>query len=520
MVTLNQIWTEDEKVLGCPRSEILSKLPRRLSHPILRWAEISPNALAVVGNDTTMTYKALQRAVSESIEFLENKGVRSGDRVMLVAENGTALMCLFLALSEMNAIAAVINARLSERELGLIQEDCDPRLLVFTTDDSSDAQAHGKRHSASIDRLSFAQVATSEKFETLPETVHADPAEQVLAMIYTTGTTGRPKGVMLTHQNLSFVAFISGKLRGISPGDAVYGVLPMSHAFGLSAVSAAVLLGGGCIHLVSRFDAGKAIRAIVEHNLVGFLGVPTMFALMLERLKDLPDWQAGKLRFMFSGGSPLDPDLKSRVEQKFGLPIHNGYGLTETGPTISQTRLYLPLDNCSVGYPLPGVETKVLSEVGEMLPKNQVGELWVKGPNIMKGYFRKPEQTAEVLIDDWFNTGDLVSIDETGAIHIAGRAKELIIRSGFNVYPPEVEAVLSSHPDVSLCAVLGEDVEGDEVIVAYIQPVEGRSIKPAELIDYARSSLSGYKVPGRIEILDQLPTAPSGKILKHQLKSI
>ena len=241
---------------------------------------------------------------------------------------------------------------------------------------------------------------------------------------------------------------------------------------------------------------------------------------MLEKLKDLPDWQAGKLRFMYSGGSPLDPDLKLRVEQQFGLPMHNGYGLTETGPTISQTRLYLPLDNCSVGYPLPGVETKVVSDTGEVLPANEVGELWVKGPNIMKGYFRKPEQTAEVLIDDWFNTGDLVSRDETGAIHIAGRTKELIIRSGFNVYPPEVEAVLSSHPDVSLCAVLGKIVDGDEMIVAYVQLVAGRALKPAVLIDYARRSLSGYKIPGRIEILDQLPTAPSGKILKHQLKSI
>lgn len=520
MVTLKEIWSEDEKVLGCARSDILSKLPRRLSHSILKWAEISPHAPAVVGNASTLTYAALQQAVTESIEFLKSKGVRPGDRVMLVAENGIALMCLFVALSEMDAIAAVINARLSERELGLIQQDCDPRIVLFTTDDSTDAQAHGKRLGALADQLSFAKVATSTEFEASPETVHADPAEQVLAMIYTTGTTGSPKGVMLTHQNLSFVAFISGQLRGISPGDAVYGVLPMSHAFGLSAVCSAVLFGGGCIHLVSRFDAGKAIRTIAEKNLVGFLGVPTMFALMLEKLKDLPDWQAGKLRFMYSGGSPLDPDLKLRVEQQFGLPMHNGYGLTETGPTISQTRLYLPLDNCSVGYPLPGVETKVVSDTGEVLPANEVGELWVKGPNIMKGYFRKPEQTAEVLIDDWFNTGDLVSKDDTGAIHIAGRTKELIIRSGFNVYPPEVEAVLSSHPDVSLCAVLGEIVDGDEMIVAYVQLVAGRALKPAVLIDYARRTLSGYKIPGRIEILDQLPTAPSGKILKHQLKSI
>ena len=177
MVTLKEIWSEDEKVLGCARSDILSKLPRRLSHSILKWAEISPHAPAVVGNATTLTYAALQQAVTESIEFLKSKGVRPGDRVMLVAENGIALMCLFLALSEMDAIAAVINARLSERELGLIQQDCDPRIVVFTTDDSTDAQAHGKRLGALADQLSFAKVATSTEFEASPETVHADPAE-------------------------------------------------------------------------------------------------------------------------------------------------------------------------------------------------------------------------------------------------------------------------------------------------------------------------------------------------------
>lgn len=519
MVTLTEIWTEDEIVLGCRRSEILSKLPKRLSHSILQWAETTPTAAAVAGNHGVLTFAGLREAVSESVVFLTGLGVRPGDRVMVVAENGVALMCLFLALSEMDAICAVINARLSARELDLIKADCDPRIVLFTSDDSPDAEAHATRLGGSVARLSFANVASACLAESEPEVTYDDPADQVLAMIYTTGTTGTPKGVMLTHQNLSYIAFISGQLRGIKPGDGVYGVLPMSHVFGLSAVSSAVLFGGGCIHLASRFDAEKAIQAIIENELVGFLGVPTMFALMLEKLNAIPDWQPGKLRFMYSGGAPLDPDLKARVQEKFGMPLHNGYGLTETGPTISQTRLYLPLDNCSVGYPLPGEEVKVVGTGGVSLPANEIGELWVKGPNVMKGYFRKPEQTAEVLIDGWFNTQDLVFMDETGAIHIAGRSKELIIRSGFNVYPPEVEAVISSHPDVSLCAVLGEKLDGDEIVVAYVQLVEGKVTTVQALIEYARKSLSGYKVPGRIQIMDQLPTAPSGKILKHQLKS-
>jgi len=256
---------------------------------------------------------------------------------------------------------------------------------------------------------------------------------------------------------------------------------------------------------------------MAEDKLVGFLGVPTMYALMLELLEQMPGWRAPELRFMFSGGAPLDPSLKARVETAFGMPLHNGYGLTESGPTISQARLYAPLENCSVGYQLPGVDIKLLDKAGQQVEAGQIGELWVQGPNIMKGYFRQPELTAEVIKDGWFNTADLAFQDAAGTINIAGRTKELIIRSGFNVYPPEVEAVLSSHPDVSLCAVVGRSIAGDEEIVAFIQPRDGVSIDVGALLGFARERLTGYKVPTRIVVQAQLPTAPSGKILKHQL---
>jgi len=242
-----------------------------------------------------------------------------------------------------------------------------------------------------------------------------------------------------------------------------------------------------------------------------------MYALMVELLEQKSGWRAPQLRFMFSGGAPLDPSLKARVESAFGLPLHNGYGLTESGPTISQARLYAPLQNCSVGYPLPGVDIKLLGKTGEEVERGEIGELWAKGPNIMKGYFRQPKLTSEVIKDGWFNTADLAFQDAAGTINIAGRTKELIIRSGFNVYPPEVEAVLASHPDVSLCAVIGLSIAGDEEIVAYVQPVEGKLINVNALLAFSRERLTGYKVPTRIVIKAQLPTAPSGKILKHQL---
>jgi acyl-CoA synthetase (AMP-forming)/AMP-acid ligase II len=517
VLTLDEIRHQDELILGCAAKDVLGLLPPRLSQQILTWVDKTPKAPALHGVRQQLSYAELGAAVSDSRMWLQQCGVRAGDRVMLVAENSITLMCLFLALSELDAIAAVINARLSDREIDLIALDCDPRVIVFTSGDSKDAQAQADRLGANKVTTSFGQYAATDAVACEPEVVFADPAQQVLAMIYTTGTTGTPKGVMLTHQNLSFIAFISGRLRGIKPGDRVYSALPMSHVFGLSAVCSSVLFSGGCIHLVPRFDAAEALRAMADDQLVGFLGVPTMYALMIELLEQKPSWQAPHLRFMFSGGAPLDPSLKARVESAFGLPLHNGYGLTESGPTISQARLYAPLENCSVGYQLPGVEIKLLDKAGEEVERGEIGELWAKGPNIMKGYFRQPELTAKVIREGWFNTADLAFQDAVGTINISGRTKELIIRSGFNVYPPEVEAVLSSHPDVSLCAVVGRRVAGDEEIIAFIQPVEGKQLDVEALLMFSRERLTGYKVPTRIVIKAQLPTAPSGKILKHQL---
>jgi long-chain acyl-CoA synthetase len=515
--TLDEIRHQDELILGCAANDILGLLPSRLSQKILTWVENTPRAPALHGINQQLNYAELGGAVSEAKVWLQQHGVRAGDRVMLVAENSITLMCLFLALSELDAIAAVINARLSDREIDLIALDCDPRIIIFTSGDSKDAQVQADRLTAEQFTMTFGLYAATVAVACEPEVVFADPAQQVLAMIYTTGTTGTPKGVMLTHQNLSFIAFISGRLRGIKPGDRVYSALPMSHVFGLSAVCSSVLFSGGCIHLVPRFDAAEALRAMAEDELVGFLGVPTMYALMIELLEQKPAWRAPQLRFMFSGGAPLDPNLKARVESAFRLPLHNGYGLTESGPTISQARLYAPLENCSVGYPLPGVDVKLLDKAGEKVETGEIGELWAKGPNIMKGYFRQPELTAAVIKDGWFNTADLAFQDTAGTINIAGRTKELIIRSGFNVYPPEVEAVLSSHPDVSLCAVIGRSTAGDEEIVAYIQPVEGKLLDVDAILAFSRERLTGYKVPTQIVIKAQLPTAPSGKILKHQL---
>jgi len=246
-----------------------------------------------------------------------------------------------------------------------------------------------------------------------------------------------------------------------------------------------------------------------------------MYAMMLEVLAtEQVQFLAPALRFLYAGGSPLDNDTKLRVETTFGLPLHNGYGLTESGPTITQTRLYAPLQDCSVGQPLPGLQLRLLDASGQAVQTGEIGELHVKGPNIMKGYFRNPELTRDVLTSDrWLNTGDLVFIDVEGNVNIAGRTKELIIHSGFNIYPPEVEGVLNSHEEVIASAVLGRAVDGNEIVIAYVEKSAGSGLTEDALRIYTKQKLSAYKVPAEIIFMQELPKAPSGKILKSSLES-
>ncbi len=230
---------------------------------------------------------------------------------------------------------------------------------------------------------------------------------------------------------------------------------------------------------------------------------------------------APRLRFVYSGGSPLDAALKARAEAFYGLPIHNGYGLTESSPTVSQTLLDAPRDDCAVGPAIPGVTVRIVGRDGHDLPDGDVGELWVRGPNVMLGYYRAPALTAAAVTDDgWLRTGDLARRTVDGALFLAGRAKELIIHSGFNVYPLEVEQALASHPDVLQAAVLGRPDEENEQVIAFVEARPGHAIDVAALAAWAATRLAPYKRPAQIRVLDALPAASTGKVLKHKLKAL
>jgi acyl-CoA synthetase (AMP-forming)/AMP-acid ligase II len=496
-------------------------LPARISAIVRAQAARTPHSPALHQAGRSCSYAELAMQVDAHAALLRQLGVRAGDRVMVIGENCVAQVALIFAAAELDAWIVNVNARLSHAEVATIRQHSGARRVLYLVADSAEAGMHAKRDAAAaIGGMAGLSAGP------LNQQCSAEPVEpgngQVAALIYTTGTTGQPKGVMLTHRNLLFIAAVSSTLRGLAPQDRAYGVLPISHVYGLASVMLGTLYAGACLYLSPRFSSAAMLRAISEDKLTILQGVPAMYARLVELTAPLPAPLASTLRFIYAGGSPLDPNLKQQVEQLLGLPLHNGYGMTESAPTISQTRLDAPRADTSVGTAIPGVEVRIVDAGGAGVNLGDTGELWVRGPNVMRGYYRDPAQTAATMRPGgWLNTGDMARQDSDGALFIVGRTKELIIRSGFNVYPLEVETVLNAHPGVIQSAVVGRNVgAGNEEVVAFVEADCGNPPGPQELHHYLAERLSAYKCPSEIVIMAALPAAATGKILKGQLKAL
>ncbi|MDJ0943680.1 MAG: class I adenylate-forming enzyme family protein [Kiloniellales bacterium] len=495
---------------------------RWITDPLDHWAAAAPERIAAADPLALRSYAGLREEVEALAALFRAEGVEPGDRVLILLENSLAGAAAILAAARLRAWAVPLNARLSAREVDAIRAHCRPRVSLYTAGVSPEAAAHARRHGAATrPALEPLGAVLAAGGEAAPEPVAEDPAAQVAALIYTTGTTGAPKGVMLTHDNLMFIAGRSSRQRGVTAADRVYDVLPMSHVFGLSSVLLGSLYQGARLDLVPRFDPEAVARALAEDGVTIFQGVPQMYARLLARLEAGAGLPAPRLRYISAGGAPLEPDLKARVEALWSLPLHNGYGLTETSPTISTTEPDRPAADDSTGPPLPDVEVRIAGPEGEALPTGEVGEIRIRGRLVMKGYYRDPEQTsAAVTSEGWFRTGDLGRLSAEGELYVVGRLKELIIRSGFNVYPPEVEAVVASHPRVALAAVLGRKVPGNEEVVAFVQPPPGGEIDVTALRAFVEPRLAPYKRPSDYVVMAELPASATGKLLKHKLRDL
>src|SRR5467141_3045279 len=501
-------------------AEILASLPPRIHQVMDQFAEHTPDQPALVEDSATWSYRELHHGVRQIAAALQWLGIRPGDRMMIVSENCIALAGLLLAASRIDAWAIVVNPRLSPRELDQIRDHSGARRVFFTTSVSKEAASHAARYEAtigSVGPLSDIGIGTIN-VATTPEPVEASGAQQVAVLIYTSGTTGTPKGVMLTHENLLVSAKTTAWFRKMDASDKVYIVLPISHIVGISLLIMTLMVGA-TVRLVSKYDPAALAKAIAKEGITVLNGVPATYQRLLEykTAAGLKRFDRGSLRLIAVAGAPLDLDLKSRVEHEFGLPLSNGYGITECSPGISGVRFDAPRPDQAVGTLLPGVEARIRTIDGIPMARGEIGELHVRGRNVMRGYYRAPDLTAKVIDSEgWFNTGDLARFDGD-CLHIVGRTKEIIIRSGFNVYPAEVEAVLNSHKHVVQSAVVGRAVDGNEEVVAFVQLMRGSSVKSADLMAFVNPQLTSYKRPSKIIVLDALPATSTGKILKHKL---
>ncbi|WP_424971335.1 class I adenylate-forming enzyme family protein [Dinoroseobacter sp. S76] len=448
------------------------------------------------------TYATLRDEVAALAETLRLRGVHPGDRVMLITETCPAAIRAILALSRLGATVAPVNARHTGAEIAALREHLQPRAVLITPDTSPEAAAHGTALGAAP--LTDGVVMSAP--DPVPPSACPDrPEDRIAAILYTTGTTQSPKGVMLSHANLCWNARTSADLRDMVAGDLVLAVLPITHIFGFASVVLSALATGARLWPMARFEPGEVAAALAAGVSV-FPGVPQMYARLITETEAAP---APNLRYLSAGGAPLDPDWKTRIEARYGLPLHNGYGMTEASPGICATRPASPRADISVGTALRDVDLRLCPD----------GALEVRSPGVMRGYFRDPLATRGALTPDgWLRTGDLARIAPDGAVHILGRSKELIIRGGFNIYPPEVEAALSLHPDVAQAAVIGRPTGGDEKVLAFVQTTA--PLREATLQDWLRPRLAPYKIPARILVVDSLPTAPTGKILKHRLLDV
>jgi long-chain acyl-CoA synthetase len=474
---------------------------------------------AVRMDDLVLDYSELREAAGKVTSLLSTLGVAAGDRVAIMMPNVPAFPMAFYGALASGAVVVPMNPLLKSREVAFYLGNSGAK-VIFAWHAAAEEAAKG----ASATGTTVLTVEEPDMnsllaglFAVHARAERADDDDAVI--LYTSGTTGQPKGAQLTHANLARNAALTAEtLLGMSQRDVVMGCLPLFHVFGLTCGLNATIAGAGTLTLLPRFDPGKALSIIARDGVTVFEGVPTMYAAMLHH-PDSATADVTSLRTCVSGGAAMPVEILHSFEKAFGCMILEGYGLSETSPVASFNHPNAERKPGSIGTPVRGVEMRVVGPDGADVPPGEVGEIAIRGHNVMKGYWGKPEATAEAIPDGWFRTGDLARIDDDGYYFIVDRKKELIIRGGYNVYPREIEEVLYEHPAVAEAAVVGiaHDDLGEEVGAAVaLKP--GAAATPEELRDFVKARVAAYKYPRVVWLVDELPKGPTGKILRREVR--
>ncbi len=490
-------------------------------------ADASPDKPVALFAGGKMTYGELDELSDRLAAGLEASGLRPGEAVALQLPNIPQFLVAYFGILKAGGVVVPLNVMFKAPEMAFHLGDSAARMLI-TWEGVLGEAAKGAEHAglAEIYAVGHAEgvdaVMPFERLLATPADGHRlarrDPADTAV-IVYTSGTTGRPKGAELTHMQLYMNADIPGRLFDVQPDDVVITVLPLVHVVGLSSIMNVVVRFGCTMSLVPRFDPAAVLTAIQRDRATIFEGVPTMFIGLLSH-PDLDSYDVSSLRVAISGGASIPAPVLDTFERRFGLVILEGYGLSETASTTTFNRSIGERRVYSVGKAIWGTETQVWDDEGRKLPpgKDNVGEVVTRGLHVMKGYLHNPEATAAAFTGDWLHTGDLGYIDEDGFLFIVGRKKELIIRGGYNVYPSEIEDVLHANPAIAEAAVVGvPDERVGEEVMAVVTLRPGMSITAPEVIAYCKDRMAAYKYPRRVEFRDELPKNSLGKILKDEL---
>jgi len=487
-----------------------------------------PEREAIIFGDRRISYDELNRRADSIAGILKNHHqIAKGDRVALLLKNSPDYAAFLFGIFKLGAIAIPINTFLTGQEISFILNDAGVSLLVSSSDFDAAAStietADGFKGVSDINdecwRSPDSAIALLEELNEPAADVAVNAHDEAM-FVYTSGTTGKPKAAMLTHHNLG--SNISSCVRHIKleQGDVFLNILPMFHSFTLMVnLLVPLSLGARIVLLESIFPVEKVVEGLVRERCTVMVGVPQIFNMMA--YKELPEAIKNgiNLRMCISGSAPLPATIINSFEQKFNIPLLEGYGLTEASPVVSVNPLAGERRVGSVGLLLPDVEAAIFDDEDNELPVGEIGEIVLRGPNIMKGYFQREQETRAALSSGWLHTGDIGKLDEKGYLYIIDRKKDMLISKGMNVYPREIEEALSLHPAVAEAAVVGRlDDTGSETAVAFVILREGHTPTPAEIIQFLKPKLAGYKIPREITFIDEFPRTSTGKVLKRELR--
>jgi long-chain acyl-CoA synthetase len=504
-------------------------------------ANQNPEATAVIFNDMKFTYGQVNAMANQVANALVAAGIEKGDKVALSCPNLPYFPIVYFGILKTGAVVVPLNVLLKPREIAYHLQDSDSK-AYFCFEGTEQLPMGQMGHAAfqEVEECKDFIIMTGnpaapspiEGAKTLGMFMYNQPpsfdtvqtaADDTAVILYTSGTTGRPKGAELSHTNMIMNARLSDNMYERGEQDVHLVALPLFHSFGQTVQMNSGFYNGAAISLLPRFDPEAALGIMERDNVTIFAGVPTMYWAMLNHPNaekfDL-EKIAKNLHLCASGGSAMPVEVMRAFEEKFNVSILEGYGLSETSPVATFNRMDRVRKPGSVGVPVWGVEVKIVDEMDKEVGVDELGEIVIRGHNIMKGYYGKEKETAEAFRDGWFHTGDIGKIDEDGYIYIVDRVKDMIIRGGFNVYPREVEEVLMTHPAVSLAAVIGvpNDQYGEE-IKAFVVPKAGAEVTAEEIIEWSKENMASYKYPRTVEMRDTLPMNATGKILKIELRN-